>query len=189
FLRDHFLVYFRDQDQRQLEFKSWRLRALREGLQKYIDAIDHALERAKKIDDKDIKDLLELTGVGFAPIVEQVKPQLMRFDVTKGRWVPDEIARGWVGEIESRAEILKAQKRISEAEAQVVILALGLVPIFAPESLVLRMWFNGILAADVAVNTVPDYIRQDSELKTALGASGVIGTERLNVAEAEKTSE
>ena len=162
------------------------LRGVAEAVDTYKKAVADSIERARSASEADVEEVLALTGVNFGPVVRHLLPRLMKFDALKGRWVPDLAARGYVKAIESIADQFEAQKKISEAETQVIILALGLVPILAPESLLLRVIVNAAFAADVAVNTIPDYIQTDAELKFALGAIGVLGSERLNVAEAQK---
>jgi uncharacterized protein YnzC (UPF0291/DUF896 family) len=169
--------------------ESYIINAVKEGLDNYKDAVNRAIERAKAIkDDRAFDQLMELTGANFQPVVARLNSRLMRFDQGKGRWVPDLKARKYVTEIETVADRFKAKAKVSEAESQVVLLALSLLPVFAPGSLPLRLFVNGVFAADVAVNTIPDYIRRDAELKFSLGASGVLGADRLNIAEAEKSS-
>jgi hypothetical protein len=164
---------------------AFTLEKFKEAVNTYKKAVADATQSAAETSK--LLPLLQLTGVNFRPMVERLRPRLMKFDIDKKRWVPDPVAREFVGRVESLADEFEAQKKVDEAKAQLFLLALSLVPFAAPGSLLLRITVNALFAGDVAANVIPTYIQQNEEAKFALGAQGILGPERLRIAEAQQT--
>jgi hypothetical protein len=164
---------------------AFTLEKFKEAVNTYKKAVADATQSAAETSK--LLPLLQLTGVNFRPVVERLRPRLMKFDTDKKRWVPDPVAREFVGRVESLANEFEAQKKVDEAKAQLFVLALTLVPFAAPGSLLLRITVNALFAGDVAANVIPTYIQQKEEVKFALGAQGILGPERLRIAEAQQT--
>jgi hypothetical protein len=165
----------------------YTMKAARTALEIHRRAVVASLEEARSLSDLNYHGLMQLTGVQFGPVVQHLLPKLMRFDVDRSKWVPDLAARGYVKEIEAVADRFEAQRQVDQAKAQVVVLALGLVPFIPVQTLLLRVMVNGAFALDVVANTIPEHIRRDNELRLSLGTVGVLGPDRLDIAKAERT--
>ena len=176
-----------------------KLRALvrpaRTAIAGLLDAIDRSLAMATEVGDCDIEKLLELTGTGFAAVIRGLEPKLMRSRYNRARSrmeiEPDIIGRSAVRNLSVLAEAVRAQQAYSDTDTQFA-LAIGAAALGGGASLLLG---EGILATasafaiDLAAGTVSsamtwnDYVRSNRELRFALGAAAVLGTDRLDTAE------
>jgi len=175
-----------------------RIRPARTAIGELVRAITVSLKMAEAIDDCDIEGLLQLTGSGFGAVVRGLEPKLMRarYDRAHKRLKiePDVLGRAAVRNLSVLADAVRAQRAYSRADTDYA-LAIGAAALSGGASAVLG---EGLLASasafavDVAVSGVSgaanwaDYLASRKELRFALGASAVLGTDRLDTAELEK---
>ncbi|MEZ5385682.1 MAG: hypothetical protein R3F13_09205 [Prosthecobacter sp.] len=151
-----------------------------------------AIHDASFIDDGDVHGLLKLTGMSFEPVVERLKPKLMKLDVDakarRSRWVPDRVARAYVTSLGVLGAAVRAQKEVSEADTRVIQATAALASVALGN--VSGVWAAaaavGLSAADAAYAVYQDGFlnsaRRD-ELQFEIGAGAVLGAERAGAAE------
>ncbi len=169
---------------------------IRQALILQKQSVDRAIKQVEDVNDREIKKLLDLTGVGFAPIVKILNPQLVKPSKTNSSemslLVDDRVARSYVLGIEELSSHWHAVKELSEADTD-VLLALGSLLPFAPVNLVgkvahvaARIALGAADVADMAFRTVPQMIEQKKEADFAKTTIGILDQERLDMAEASE---
>ncbi|HCN77892.1 MAG TPA: hypothetical protein DIT13_11950, partial [Verrucomicrobiales bacterium] len=62
--------------------------------------MQRSITDAQNLSDGDVLGLLKLTGMSFEPVVERLRPKLMKLEIDaqarRQRWVPDRVARAYV---------------------------------------------------------------------------------------------
>jgi hypothetical protein len=164
--------------------QDWIKSATREAYLNWRSLLTGALKRAEQTKVGDLKAMLELTGVGFSPVVNVVYSRLLRLEEQSNPrgliWKPDIGAMDFVGSIGPKAAELQAIKEIGEAEKAILLSGATLL-FFAPASIPTRIactLLNGVFAGEALI-TVDKYLDARGELRFAQGASAVLGTDRL----------
>lgn len=161
-----------------------------------LKRLGDSLQRAKDLQDKDIDGLMALVGNGFSAVAQDLEPRLMQ-SVKDSRtggwvWVPDYPARAAVVGLNAAIEAVRAQKEYSAIDTQVVLAVACLVPIALPAGLarsIASLAVNAAFLGDVAAHTIPEHFAHESEYRFALGAAGVLGSERFYMADLQRTPE
>lgn len=172
---------------------AWVDSSVRFAFTRYRAAVEAALKKAKETKEDDPVKLMELVGNGFGPVVEFVVPRLMRRKVDPvtgvNTWVPDVIGRGSVRGVGTTFDAIQAQHEYTELDRSTAIAVAGLVPIGTPAGvarILASTTFNSVVFANAALRELPAYKLHESEYTFALGAAAVIGTQRLDLAEAQR---
>ena len=170
----------------------WLRSATREALDYYMAALDSAVDTAANVDQRNAVKLIELTGVGFTPVAERLRPNMLRLrEGPEGfTWEPDPLARFRLRGIRNIAEEHIANRELSKAESDVVLTAASLV-CFAPNVTVLRAMSLAVsitFAEKALIVDLPNYFQSRADLSFAVGAYAVLGPERMAVAEANRVS-
>ncbi|MEX3011801.1 hypothetical protein [Hoeflea sp. TYP-13] len=171
------------------------VRPTRAALQNMISAMDKSIVRATGVTDCDTEELLLLTGVSFDQIADAVAPRLMRyrFDQDKQHTVleTDRLGRAFVYNLSSVASAVQALDAYAEADTQYsiaigsVILSAGIGSLYSQGLISLVT----VIAAELPAvaysidGSFREYLASQRELDFAVGASAVIGTDRLDTAE------
>ncbi|HVZ21658.1 MAG TPA: hypothetical protein VG871_11375, partial [Vicinamibacterales bacterium] len=182
----------------RIELRDWRLKATRAVLDQYRAAVQASIDEVSKIHDDDRKELLKLTSIGFAPVVAQLAPTLMRLDDSGGRqqWVPDREARAAVtnlyvyGEAVRKAEDYSNLLRSSAIEVFAAALAWNAPGLVLEEGTAASLTAcagHGLLAWQVG-GEIYDHVAVKSEMDTFFGTSVVLGADRLEDAHARSSS-
>src|SRR5690606_595592 len=90
-----------------------------------------------------------------------------------------------VTDVEYVAALLRANGDLAEADANVLLAVLSLVPVFLPAGLIRALVVAGLGVFDLTELGVSLY-EQHREAAFALGASPVIGRDRLDIAQASQ---
>lgn len=177
--------------------EKWSLNAVREGLNKYKQTVQEAIEKAKpaNLPDSDVEGLIKLIGRGYEPLLPEVLPRMMRLSETgtppRQLWIPDLNGRYSLRELHTVVEAISAQEEYSKLDTQATLLALTLVssPFMLGENLVCAavLWGTEAVNTGVAIADVAEFIQQRKDIKFALGASLVLGTDRLSEAMLNKS--
>jgi hypothetical protein len=170
----------------------WSLKATAEALAKYKQAVKAALARARAAADKDVEELLDIIGFGYEELLPQVLPRMMRLGEVgkppRQLWTADLNARFSIWQLRTVAEAVQAQKDFSKLDTQAIFLAVALLtaPFMLSEAALLTLILWGLDGATLGIQVLTegyDYlIRQPKEMEFALGASLVLGADRLNEA-------
>jgi hypothetical protein len=185
----------------QVRARVWAKTAGKEALIKYKDAIRFSIQKVKDTSDKDVAGLLKLLGIGYEAFMPHVLPRLVRLEnagLPNETWRPDLNSRNILLGLHTIVDAVRAQEEFSKLDTQFV-----LAMAFALTAPVL---FGGGAAATVAAAAVeefganlgpalleavfmdiPDAVRQRNEIQFALGASLILGGDRLKEAEVSKT--
>lgn len=184
-----------DQDYLQKTFganvnaaEKWSLKAVAEALGKYKQKAKDASAKAEGVKDDDVSELLRLLGYGYEALLPKIRPRMMRLEERDAPrrliWVPELNGRYTLETLHLLAEAVQAQKDFSKLDTQMALLAVAFVT--AP-----AMLGEGVLAACVAwgadtvflgstlIGEVPDFFYKRADVRFALGAHLVLGTERL----------
>lgn len=176
------------------EIDTWRIKATKEALGKLQEAAAKSVEMAADIEDKEIEDLLKLTGFSFDAVRSHLLTKLMRLEestATSGArhlsWVPDDSARYWVREIAKLAAAVKQQQAKSNADTDLLMAAAAVLtmPLTLSESAAVAFIAFGIDALDLAITAgseIPEYLESRWEQQFSEGAAITIGYERNKVA-------
>jgi len=175
---------------------AWVQRAVDEAIRNYRQAAQDAIVKAEAIEDKDVKGLLKLVGYSYLPMLPAVQARLLRLDEVgnppRQLWVPDLNGRYLVRNLHTVAEAVQAQEDYSKLDTQMAMLLMAAVtaPFMLEEGVVAAVIAWGTdtaFSATTLATDVPDYIEQREEIRFALGASIILGTQRLQEAELRKT--
>lgn len=163
--------------------------AVEDAARQFLARLESSLGRAEIADD-DIEGLLELTGTGFKPIVSRLAPMYTRRrDLSDAPgdhvWETDPAAAGWVSDVEYVAALLRANRDLAAADTNLILAAAALVPGFMAVGMLRALISLGLAAFDL-IRLGVDVYRQRREVAFALGATPVLGRDRLDVAEAEQ---
>jgi hypothetical protein len=179
--------------------EEWSLKAVENGLEQYKANIRYAIGKAKATPDDDLKKLLELIGYGY----ENLAPEVMQHMMWHGSpalpqsplWLPNLNARYALLNLHTASDAMRAQEDLSKLDTQMVMLAAGALaaPFMLSENLFLQVClyamdvatFEGQLISESIPELWEQYQRE--EIRFAIGASLVLGTERLNEAEIKRT--
>jgi len=165
------------------------------ALKRYKASVDYAIKKARETEDDDLEGLLRLTGFGFGPIVDVLKPRLVKL-IEEGspprlRWVDEPKARYHVVRISELGLEYSSMNEIAEADTDLWLAVASLLPVTLPANLlgkVVTLAIGAVDFADTAFNKLPAAIRNSNELEFARGASQVLESDRLDMAEAAETS-
>lgn len=171
--------------------------------------MQRSITDAQNLSDGDVHGLLKLTGMSFGPVVERLRPKLMKLDTggpvtrpeadrddiqnhkgreSRLRWVPDRVARAYVTGLGVLGSAVRAQEELSEADTRVIQATAALASVALGN--VSGVWAAaaavGISAADAAYAIYQDgYMntaRRD-QLQFEIGAGAVLGADRAAQAE------
>lgn len=181
--------------------KRYQVAATREARKKYAAAMRTTIESAESISDCDVYELSKLTGFGMERVAEQAKAALMVKTVQANgeeNWVADWSAQVRLDHVAHVSETLAIQEAVSAEHWNDLFLAVSIaaIPIgelaagtrLAYSFLQVSRVIEGTEALINVSDSVVQQIREDRELKYALGASAIIGTSRFNTAQANDTS-
>jgi hypothetical protein len=187
----------------------WSLQAVKEGLAKYQQAAKDAIAKAKAVKDDDVEGLLGLLAqdctsealdlpCGYKALRPNILPRLMRLTDVPGNpprqvWVPDLNARYVLRNLYTLVSAEKSQRDYSKLDTQMAMLMLsgyaaplmleGGITAEAASWVVDTTYFGVTLA-----NEIPDAIASRQEIQFALGASLVMGPERLSKTAYDKSA-
>ncbi|HYV89328.1 MAG TPA: hypothetical protein VFA91_12195, partial [Candidatus Polarisedimenticolia bacterium] len=186
--------------------RKWVLAAMKIGVENYQDRAKEALARAEKITDGDVRGLIELLGsdcpsevadlpCGYKALRPFVLPRMMRRppvdDPSSVRlWRVDFDARYRLRTLNSFIAAVKGQKEASSADtAMAMNYMLPFAAMLLPEQgilgalrVVMEAPFFGTVQS-IAMAGLFDYGKMTDEVKFALGASIVLGVDRLDEAQ------
>ncbi len=176
----------------------WSLEAVENGLDQYKAAIKHAIEKAKDTPDNDVRKLIELIGYGYENLAPEVMQHMMWHPPGSSagqNWEPNLNARWRLWRLHTGADAIRAQEDLSKLDTQMMLLAASAfaAPVMLSESAFITIASYAFDAATLGhqliSETVPELWEQSQreEIRFAIGASLVLGTERLNEAELKKT--
>jgi hypothetical protein len=175
----------------------WSLNAVENGLGQYKDAIRHAIQKAKDTPDNDLNKLLELIGYGYENLAPELMQRMMWHPPTAPgpKWEPDLNARYALWNLHTAADAVRAQEDLSKLDTQMVILIASayMAPLMVVESLPVMAacyaFDSAVLTGQLISETIPELWEavQREEIKFAVGASLVLGLDRLREAELKKT--
>ena len=114
------------------EISRWRIEATREAITRMRAEMKQLADEARSIEDKDIKALLQLTGLGFETIKRRLIPRLMLLRQSSDPnealprlfWVPDNGAQGgrfWVNDLESVARTVQRIDREADQDNKLLL--------------------------------------------------------------------
>lgn len=178
--------------------EEWSLRAVQNGIGQYKENIKHAIQKAKDTPDNDVKKLIELIGYGYENLLPEVMQHMMWHgppDATTPLWQPHLNPRFALWNLHTGADAIRAQEDLSKLDSQMVMLAASALaaPFMLSENLFVSICLYSMdvamLEGQLITETVPELWEQyqRNEIRFALGASLVLGTDRLNEAELKKT--
>ncbi len=178
---------------RHLE-EEWKRVSVQRALDRYIEAVDSALKRAVEAEDKDVEDLVEITGTCFDTVRARLMPTLLRLREDRSRqtlwWEPDPVAMSHMGSIPELFKEWHANHEVIEAEHEFVLVA-SLLGFVLPEVVVARaasaVLSYGLLA-ESAFHDIPKWLDERTEAEFAFGAMQVLGEGRLELARLEERS-
>jgi len=174
---------------------AWSLKALAEARALYKAAIDKALAKATAAGDKDVETLIDLVGYGYEALLPELLPRMMERGLgakTKRVWEPDLNARYSLLNLHTLADAVRAQKDLAREDK--VMVAAVLMAVAAPlvtAKFGVAACVVASAAADVGTQLTLDlakYREQRLEIEFALGASRILGTDRLSAAELNSLS-
>ena len=173
----------RDKFSTKTSSKDYAVSKTKKALEKLLEAVDEALERVEDAEDDDVEELLKLTGKGFQSIVSRAMPLLTRrinFGSDDGDyvWITDETGVRWVGDVKYVTELLQANEDLASADTDVLLAVVSVVPMFLPVGLLRALVAAGLAVFELGQLGVSMY-EQHCEMTFALGASPVIGRDRL----------
>ena len=170
------------------------VQGLRQALPKYLEGINQAIQYAEGINDDDCLGLLRLTGNGFEAIAAVIRPQLVHTYEENGRRVvaPDTIARGHLGFIDNRFNSLSEDQKIRDdiIDSALLLATVATIPVGGSGGWLARLFVAGVGlldAAHIAINRIPQWVRERQDLEFARNAEGVIGPNRLVAAQEQQT--
>ena len=190
------------------QVKPTALKFVEEALYTLKEANIKTLEKSEQTDITDLKALINLVGLGFEQLAQELKPRLVGSEVLTAeegnfkmrRYVPDKIARIYVLQLMELAKEIKITENYALAEQQyldIVLLPLELYagiasatrPYRAAKVLtLLDEYFTIKGVSNYIFNDIPAYNDSYAEYYFALGASNIIGTSRLLRAEDARQS-
>src|SRR5205807_9252102 len=146
-------------------------------------AAEASLAKATALADSDVQGLLELTGQGFDAVVQSLIPKLMRPNQSGGglRWEPDNTARAAVRSVYQTWDLIQARKHWSELDTAESLVLASFIPYLLPGT-ALRIGLIVFNLASTAYNSyeaLAQEQKQSEEQLFALGASGVLGSDRF----------
>jgi hypothetical protein len=177
------------------EAQRWRVSAAYEGIAYFKNALQTSIQHAQRIKDADIEGMLHLVRFGFAPIVARVLPDIVMRTPSNSPspWRSDADSRQYVRGVLDVADRFGTGREIGATQRSIAFAALALgTVVAAPEVLafrVLQVASAGLGAIDLAAFTIPEYLKRRAEVAFAIGASPVLGTGRLQWAEARAIPE
>jgi hypothetical protein len=174
------------------ERTKWIHGAIGSAITQQVLWLKEAIAQAQALDAKDVEGLLRLTGRGFGPILEKVRPRLLRLvERTVGgtrtlRWEPDGSARITLNQIAARLDELTAARLTSTKERDAA-LALLSVAALHPGSLFARVVLVAASAASVGAAAYDIYQLRiaQADLEFAKNAAAVLGWGRFHATKAE----
>lgn len=170
----------------------WVREAATKAIEEYRANVDAAIVHAQSVPEDDCAALLSLVSVGFEPIAARIKPRMLKLEGTPEtglRWVPDRIARAYVSSNYVLGNRLIALEELASAQRNIV-LCTAAFGVLAPETLAFRVILAGIEAASVAdvwFVELPQFLRHRADYRFALGAAGVLGPDRIELAAARSS--
>jgi hypothetical protein len=174
----------------------WVRKAVDEAIQKYRQATRDAIAKAKDIKDNDVRELMKLIGVSYLPLLPAVQARMMRLDEIgdpkRQLWIPDRNGRYELRNLHTVVDAVQAQEDYSKLDTQMGMLLAAAVtaPFILEEGAIgaAIAWGTDTAFLGVQLATdVPEFIEQRQEIHFALGASIILGTQRLQEAELKKT--
>jgi hypothetical protein len=181
---------------------TWLTQVMRRVLVTQIGWIDEAMRTVREIHDHDLEALAHLTGHAFLPVVETLRPRLLKpvdRRAPDGRsWralVPDVEARVTVNQVGARLFELVSRKQAARKRFEAAI-ALTAAVAMSPYGLLARVTLARVAAlaaaggADVglAIADVAGWHDHEAELQFARNALPVLGSDRFDLARASKRS-
>lgn len=173
--------------------RDWRIKATRELLAQYRDAVVKSIDAAKSIDARDTQALAKLTGIGFAAVGTRLIPTLMRLDDNARGWVPDLPARAAVANLHTYSAAVRAAedytKEQEKAFVEIVTDLMFLSPAVLSDAAVTafsEIAGTGLLAWQSG-EMIMDQIAARKDVVFFFGASAAIGAARLEEAQARAT--
>jgi hypothetical protein len=145
----------------------------------YMDAVDHALRIAEGTDDKNLEGLIDLTGRGFEPIVEQVLPRLVRLDAGVGRLVPDDTARTHVRNVPKMAEQLRLGRAVRDRHVDTAIKIASVATLYLGLAALPVRFVAGM--ARLGAQSLAKSLEQTLARLYIASTAGAIGTSALEV--------
>lgn len=175
----------------------WSLEAVASGMEQYKAAVKHALQKAKDTPDNDVKKLVELIGYGYENLAPEVMQHLVWHppNSTNPNWEPNLNAQDRLWNLHTAADAVRAQEDLSKIDSQMALLAASAFAapfMLSTNAVVMYTCYAFDLATfggQLVTETLPEALEeiQRNELKFAIGASLVLGTDRLNEAELKRT--
>ncbi len=179
----------------------YQVAAMREARKKYAAAMRTTIESAEGISDCDVYELSKLTGFGMERVAEHAKAALMVKTVQvngEEGWVTDWSAQVRLDQIAHVSETLAIQEAVSAQGwddffqvVSIVAIPIGELAVGTRAAwgfLQVMRVIEGTEALVSITDATIEQMREDRELKYALGASVIIGTRRFNTAQANDTS-
>src|SRR5262249_7648536 len=170
-----------------------------EAIGKYRQAAKDAIAKAKAIPDggdKNIRELFKLVGSSYQAMLPALQARMLRLDQIgeprRQLWVPDFNGRYELRNLHTVVDAIQAQEDYSKLDTQLAMLATAAVtaPFILEEGVLAAAiaWGTDAVSLGVSLaNDVPEFIEQREEIHFALGASLILGTQRLREAELRKT--
>ena len=173
--------------------RTWKVAAFRQGLLAYVASIQKSIDMAAAVPTDRPKELLKLTGSHFEAVAAQLVPELVHFDKTLGRWVPDQVARANVLSVPGLQQQINDQKGAANIDTQLlvgVLSAAASAPVMFSESAfasALTWAANGLMWEIPAFSEGWELHLLKGDVEFALGASAVLGHARYDEVKALDT--
>lgn len=174
----------------------WQVEQTRIAVRRLAEAAKAAVEQARAIGDCDAEDLINLVGHRMGAVAARLLPRLVKLQESSassagGRrlfWQPDPEGRRWVARLRDLGDQLRRQRKIAEADTELVLAALTVasLPVAlseAPAALVAAAVIDIVDVSSSVYFEVSQYLEGQAEREFALGAALAAGTMRLKEAE------
>jgi hypothetical protein len=191
---DSFLERSFGQDKKAAD--QWVRQTVDEAIRNYRQAVKDAIAKAKAVEDKDVRELMKLVGTSYQPMLGALQARMLRLDEIgtpkRQLWIPDLNGRYEVRNLHTLIDAVQAQEDYSKLDTQMAMLmtAAMTAPFVLGEGVVAAAiaWATDTTFLGISLATdVPAFIEERQEIHFALGASIILGTQRLQEAEFKKT--
>lgn len=188
-------------------FLAYAARVLSEAQGKALSEATRARDRAREPHMCDVNGLLKVVGLGVEPVAKAVKQKLVRErrrdEPTIPQWVANDVARGWIDDVKTKAEAVEALRQFSSLDTDFAILVVsaaltggaaasqsGWVAARVGTQTTraignISRWGNHALSVSDAFMTVQDFrkmLEARGNADFARGIAPVVGTERYETA-------
>lgn len=159
---------------------AWLVKAIAEGLSRYRELANGAIARAKAIKDGDVEALIKLIGYGYEMLLPEVLPRMMKPQNVGSRqlWVPDLNARFSLWRLHILVDAVRSQEDLAKQDDVMKLVVLGAIAEPFSKALAIGLAIGGLF-----IDKLEEKVWLNEEIRFALGAALVLGTNRLNEAE------